>query len=132
LRLELAVTSLNTVISNAKADLNFEKGLAEQYALEMTDANKTPEEREFARVEEERARLAWTAKELEVQNNQELLTQAQEEYNFQKDRLQTANDLLQIAEDAAAANLLAIQTETYNTTKARYEELKTEYDGLVA
>jgi hypothetical protein len=98
----------------------------------MTDANKTPEEREFARVEEERARLAWTAKELEVQNNQELLTQAQEEYNFQKDRLQTANDLLQIAEDAAAANLLAIQTETYNTTKARYEELKTEYDGLVA
>jgi hypothetical protein len=37
-----------------------------------------------------------------------LQEQIKGEYNFQKDRLDTANDLLQIAEDAAAANLLAI------------------------
>lgn len=98
----------------------------------MTDANKTAEEREFARVEEERARLAWNSKQLELESLKELQEQIKEEYNYQKDRLESANDLLQIAEDAAAANLLAIQTAEYNAVKAEYEGLKTEYDALVA
>lgn len=103
-RLAQEVESRAKVISQYTADFAFEKGLAEQYALEMVDENKSPEDREFARVEEERARLEWTSKELEIETIKELQAQIEEEYNFQKARLESANDLLQIAEDAAAAN----------------------------
>jgi archaellum component FlaC len=131
-RLAQEVESRAKLISQYTADVAFEKGLAEQYALEMADENKTAEEREFARVEEERARIEWTSKELEIHTIQELQNQITEEYSYQKDRLEGANDLLQIAEDAAAANELNKQTEVYNTLKATYDALTAELNGLYA
>lgn len=89
----------------------------EQYELEMNDEAKPAADREFARSMYDEQLAEFQAKTGEVATLQEQQALALAEYDGQKLRLEEAADLVQKAEDAAAASALAKKTADYQALK---------------